>query len=622
MARFHCGLSLSIRLTGRARWVIHTRCPPKQTAVPPSSANSGVFNNVTKCLLIGAIIVGVWFAMGAESQPADPIIERVQAVIKARLDADPAQSPLTCQGERICGIEMLPGTYGKKEHRPLWIDASLQLTKAKALAESIRRAREDGLTPQDYHLKTIVNLINDIREQSFTAGPASVSAELWTDLDLILTDAFLLYASHLAAGRVNPETLHTDWKINQGTVDLVALLDGAATTGDIDVALESVRPAHNGYMILRGALARLRGLAAAGGWPMLAPVITLRPGERNSAVGDLRRRLALSGDLDLRNAIADPHFFDASLAAVVKQFQYRNGLETDGIVGRDTYDRLNIPVEERIRQVVLNLERWRWLPRDLGVRYIIVNTADFKLAAVASGQVVLQMRVVVGRPARRSPVFSARMTHMVINPYWNVPTTIAVEDILPEIQKDNAYLTKRGFRVFTNWTVDAPEVDPTTVDWQAYHANRFPFKIRQDPGPDNELGRIKFMFPNPFAVYLHDTPNRTLFKQAQRDFSSGCIRVEAPVALATFVTAEDKRWTADAILERINTGVTQTVRLKHAIPVHLLYMTAWADETGAVHYRSDIYGRDRELDLALNRRRPNRLPDFVHPQGNQAITGR
>ena len=581
-----------------------------------------MFSKVTRCLLIGAITVGVWFATGAESQPADSVIERVQAVIKARLDADTAQSPFTCQGERICGIEVLPSAYGQKDHRPLWIDASLQLKKAQVLAEAIWRAREDGLSPQDYHLKTIVNLLHDVREQSFTAGPASVPAELWADLDLILTDAFLLYASHLAAGRVNPETLHTDWRINPGDMDLVALLDDAATTGDIDSVLERARPAHNGYQILRGALARLRDLAAAGGWPVLAPMKTLRPGERSAAVEVLRRRLALSGDLDSRDATTDPHFFDASLAAVVKQFQYRNGLKADSIVGPDTQARLTIPVEERIRRVVLNLERWRWLPHDLGVRYIIVNTADFKLEAVENGQVVLQMRVVVGRPARRSPVFSAMMTHWVINPYWNVPTTIAVEDILPEIQKDNAYLTKRGFRVFANWNVDAPEVDPTTVNWQAYHANRFPFRIRQDPGPSNELGRIKFMFPNPFAVYLHDTPDRTLFQRVQRDFSSGCIRVEAPVALATFVMAGNQRWRADAIRRRIQTGETQTVRLKRPVPVHLLYMTAWADQTGVVHYRNDIYNRDRELEQALNRRRPDRLPAFFHPQDNPANTGR
>ena len=271
---------------------------------------------------------------------------------------------------------------------------------------------------------------------------------------------------------------------------------------------------------------------------------------------------------------------------------------------------------------MVNLERWRWLPHDLGARYIIVNTADFNLKAVENGRVALQMRVVVGRPARRSPVFSANMTYLVVNPYWNVPTTIAVEDILPELQKDVAYLAQRGIRVFQNWELDAPEVDPATVDWHAYHANRFPFRLRQDPGPNNALGRIKFMFPNPFAVYLHDTPNRSLFKRVQRDFSSGCIRVEAPFVLADFVLAGDERWTPNALTEAIEKGETRTIRLNHPVPVHLLYMTAWADETGVIQFRSDIYDRDRDLDRALSQRRPNPPPDFVRLAERPADAGK
>jgi murein L,D-transpeptidase YcbB/YkuD len=204
------------------------------------------------------------------------------------------------------------------------------------------------------------------------------------------------------------------------------------------------------------------------------------------------------------------------------------------------------------------------------------------------------------------------MTYLVVNPYWNVPRTIAVEDILPEVQKDVSYLAHRGIRVFQNWELDAPEVDPATVDWHAYHADRFPFRLRQDPGPYNDLGRFKFMFPNPFSVYLHDTPNRSLFNRVQRDFSSGCIRVEAPFVLADFVLAGDQRWTPDALTEAIENGETRTIRLKQPVSVHLLYMTAWADETGVIQFRRDIYDRDRELDRALGQRRPNRPPDFVH----------
>ena len=577
---------------------------------PPSNKKSSAI--VATCLLFTGFLACALFGMVPQTQAAVPMVDRVQAVIQARLDGDPATLSLSCQGEMICGIEMLPLAYRDKKHLPLWIDASLRLEKAEALADAIGHAGEDGLAPFDYHLEAIHNLLAEICEQSSAAGPTSVSPDLWADLDLILTDAFLLYGSHLAAGRVNPETFHTDWKINPGAVDLLASLTRAASTGNINAALENLRPTHSGYRNLRNALARLRGLAAASGWPVMDAGQTLRPGDSGSAVVDLRRQLEVTGDLGPTDPDDDSFYFDAALASAVKRFQQRNGLKADGIVGRDTVGMLNVPVEQRIRQMVINLERWRWLPHDLGNRHILVNTADFTLKAVEDGQADLKMRVVVGRPARRSPVFSASMTYIVLNPYWNVPTTIAVEDILPELQKDVGYLAQRGIRVFRSWAVDAPEVDPATVDWGAYHANRFPFRLRQDPGPYNALGHFKFMFPNQFAVYLHDTPNRSLFNRVQRDFSSGCIRVEAPAALANFALAGDERWTPDALTEAIETGETRTIILKHPVPVHLLYMTAWVDETGVIQFRSDIYDRDRDLLKALNQRRTYQPIAFVH----------
>jgi murein L,D-transpeptidase YcbB/YkuD len=562
-------------------------------------------------LVAMALLTACVFGISMQAHGADPILDQVRAAIRLRLNGDTITESLACQGEMICGIRMLPQAYRRRNHLPLWIDASLNLEKAEAMATAISKAGEEGLSARDYHLDAINDLLADICEQSSTTGSASVPPELWVDLDLILTDAFLLYGSHLAAGRVNPETLHTDWKINPGAVDLLAALDDAASTGRVDATLDNLRPTHRGYTALRHALARLRNLASGRSWPSFDPGETLRPGDLHAAVDDLRQRLAASGDASPAAPDGDPLFFDTALESAVRRFQERNGLQVDGIVGRDTSGMLNIPVSRRIRQVEINLERWRWLPHDLGTRYIIVNTADFKLSAVENGRVALQMRVVVGRPARRSPVFSADMTYLVINPYWNVPTTIAVEDILPEIRKDVGYLAQRGIHVFQSWEVDAPEVDPAAVDWQDYHADRFPFRLRQDPGPYNALGRIKFMFPNLFAVYLHDTPNRALFNRVQRDFSSGCIRVESPAALADFVLAGDDRWTPDVLAESLEKGETRTIRLKQPVPVHLLYLTAWTDKTGDIQFRSDIYERDKALEAALDRRRPNNPPDFV-----------
>jgi murein L,D-transpeptidase YcbB/YkuD len=573
-------------------------------------------SSILKWLCIAATIA--CFLQSALAKPlsasrCDPAIQSIQSIIKDRLNGERDLSTLFCQGEMICGIRLLPSAYRHRDYRPLWIDASLHLGRAQRLTEAIHHAGTDGLNPYDYHLDAIDGLLEQLGQLSSEQRPMAIQPELWADLDLMLTDAFLLVASHLAAGRVNPETLHTDWVIDPGDVDLLGFLDKAASSGEIESVLDALRPAHDAYKALRKALSRLRDLDAVGGWPVLDKDNTLRPGDRRPVVDDLRKRLIAEGDLDPTIPVGDVSVFDGTVETAVVRFQQRHGLETDGIVGPATYAMLGIPVTQRIRQVVLNLERWRWLNHDLGRRYIMVNTADFRLKAIEDNRELVDMRVVVGRPARRSPVFSARMTYLVANPYWNIPTSIAVKDFLPELRKDISYLTQRGIRVFANWTPGAPELDPVDIDWYAYDANRFPFKLRQDPGPHNALGRIKFMFPNRFAVYLHDTPNRSLFNRVQRDFSSGCIRVEAPEVLADFVLKEDKRWTPGQLNDIVASGKRRVVRLSHPVRVHLLYMTAWVDNTAVLHFRSDIYDRDQDLDLALNRRRPATASIFSRP---------
>jgi murein L,D-transpeptidase YcbB/YkuD len=540
--------------------------------------------------------------------------ERTQTAIQTRLSDDRAGDALVCRGAWLCGIHMLPRIYKDRNDLPMWLDPPQRTEKAKALAAVIGRAGEDGLVPLDYHLDVIYDLLARVLKQSAKHDPLPFDPQLWADLDLMLTDAFLLMGSHLAAGRVNPETLHGDWKIKPGLVDLSAILERAVSSGDIEAALARLRPAHRGYTDLREALARLGKLQAAGGWPSVALGETLHPGDRCTAIADLRCRLVASGDAGLPGRFDDLFYFDATLAAAVKRFQRNNGLPADGVVGLETAAMLSVGIEQRIRQVILNLERWRWMPRDLGRRHIIVNTADFRLMAVENGLPVRQMRVVVGRPARRSPVFSADMTYLVLNPYWNVPPTIAAADLLPRLQRDAAYLSRKEIRVFANWRPDAPEIDPLTVNWHAYRADDFPFKLRQEPGPNNALGRLKFMFPNRFAVYLHDTPNHDLFDRRQRDFSSGCIRVEAPLALAEFVLAGDERWSREALASAIEGKTPMTIRLNAPVPVHLVYLTAWVDGAGNLQFRNDLYHRDLELDRALKLHDPHRPPQFAQQQ--------
>ncbi|MDL2268364.1 L,D-transpeptidase family protein [Desulfosarcina sp. OttesenSCG-928-A07] len=531
---------------------------------------------------------------------ADP----VQAAIQSRLLYGAASGALSCQGEAMCSVQLMPSIYEKRQYQPLWSDGVQVSAQAMSFVRAMEQAPEEGLVPADYYLSTIDKLLFVI--QGRQAAGHSVPSMVWAELDLILTDAFLLYGSHLSAGRVNPETLHNDWKVNLQSVDLVAALERAtAPDSDVDAEIDALRPPYPEYRGLKKELARLRNVVhSQEEVPRVPDGTTLRPGDRNSAIPILRQRLIVSGDLSPDTSVAQADLFDGELVKAVKAFQQRNGLATDGAVGKNTFYMLNIPVQDRIRQVIINLERWRWLPRDLGRRHVVVNTADFNLKAVANNTVMLDMRVVVGRPARRSPVFSAEISYLVVNPYWNIPNTIAVADILPRLKKgDVSYLNSRKIRVFQTWSKDAVEINPSTIDWRAYGPGRFPFRLRQDPGPTNSLGRIKFMFPNPFAVYLHDTPNHALFDRTQRDFSSGCIRVEFPSKLAEFVLAETPDWPPEKLAQAIKSQKTQTIRPRLPVPVHLLYITAWTDDAGVLQFRKDIYDRDIALQRAFNQRR-------------------
>jgi murein L,D-transpeptidase YcbB/YkuD len=359
-------------------------------------------------------------------------------------------------------------------------------------------------------------------------------------------------------------------------------------------------------------------MAAAGGWPQLEAGPSLAMGDEGPLVEQLRERLAASGDLK-EPSLSLPSYFDAPLEAAVKVFQHRHGLEADGVVGKKTRQALNVPVDQRIQQLLINMERWRWIPNDLGPRYLVVNIADFNLTMVDESKVRGAMRVVVGRAYRKTPVFSGTMTYLDFNPFWNVPRKLAVEDILPRIKEDPAYIQEQGFRVFSGWSEDAVELSPNEVDWASFHKDYFPVRLQQAPGPKNALGRIKFMFPNTHAVYLHDTPAKGLFNSVSRSFSSGCIRVEDPVTLAEFVLEGMDGWDRETIANHLGDGQRQVVRLKRPIPVHLLYWTAWADESGTVFFREDIYERDAPLMRALKEKpspqvwSPNdRLPG-AHP---------
>jgi murein L,D-transpeptidase YcbB/YkuD len=525
----------------------------------------------------------------------------VSEFLRSRIEVAGFAPKIAVGEELIHASVMLPLFYERRIYRPTWSDDHGPLPQVEALIKAINEADRDGLRPSDYHLAKIEATLREVRQNQ--RKKKQLEPRRLVDLDLLCTDAFLIYGSHLLAGRINPETIDPEWHANRRQVDLAGLLQTALDSNQIEKVLRSLLPPHPGYTRLCQALVRYRDTASKGGWPTISPGPKIRRDDRGKRVVAVRNRLIAAGDLSSRLS-NEADLFDDVLEEAARRFQKRHGLEVDGVIGPMTLAALNVPVEERVRQIEVNLERWRWLPQDLGQRYILVNIANFELEVVEKSQLVMIMQVVVGKPYRRTPVFSDRMTYLVLSPYWHIPPSIAVKDKLPLIRKDQTYLATHDIKVFQSWGAETREIDPQTIDWSKVTVKDFNYRLRQEPGPLNALGRVKFMFPNKFNVYLHDTPSRELFGEVVRTFSSGCIRIEKPIELAEYLLRSDVKWTRKNILAAIDRRVEQTVRLPEPMPVHLLYWTAWAEEEGSIQFRGDIYGRDQLLDEALREKPP------------------
>ena len=566
-------------------------------------------NGVRPLMLVAILLATAMVVYGAP--PAEDLQgAAVSQLIRQDIAARQNDRQFTCQGELICGIALIPDFYAAGHFEPVWSTPSGPTEQAFALLAEIARVDEYGLIPEDYHYSRLCIMADQLAMDGSSAGHAA--PQMRADFDLLMTDAAFLLGSHILGGRVNPETIHAAWSAFSHEVDLIHLLNNGLQRGQVAHLLEGLHPPYTGYSGLRRALADYRRIAAAGGWPVMEDGPSLRLGDENQAVDRLRERLQITGDLKDLSLVQLPNVFDASLEAAVQRFQHRHGLEADGVVGKRTREALNVPVEQRIEQLMINMERWRWIPNDLGLRYIVVNIADFSLTMVDEGRVRGTMRVVVGRNYRKTPVFSGTMTYLEFNPFWNIPRRLAIEDILPRVKKDPGYLEEQGIRIFSGWSADAVTLAPNEVDWSSLNKNYFPIRLQQAPGSKNALGRIKFMFPNQHAVYLHDTPAKGLFNRVSRDFSSGCIRVEDPATLAEFVLEGTEGWDRRTIEERLGDGEHRIVRLQRPIPVHLLYWTAWADADGTIFFREDIYERDAPLMRAL-REKP--VPQGLTPLG-------
>ena len=385
-------------------------------------------------------------------------------------------------------------------------------------------------------------------------------------------------------------------------VAYVAILGGSPVAAAAGYAFPASTAA------LEAGLAKYRAIDALGGWPTVPDGPALRLGSSGPAVARLRERLAATNDLTA--PAGNSADFDADLAVAVKTFQARHGLDDDGVVGRNTRAALNMPAGARVQQITANLDRLKALPTTESREKILINVAAFDLAVVADGRPVFESPVIVGRLTRQTPVFSSAITKVVVNPYWHIPRTIAVKDILPKIKKDSFYLASQEIRVYRAGDGANIEIPPQSVDWPSLNANNFPFRLVQDPGPENALGRVKFYLPNGHDVFLHDTPARELFNREQRTFSSGCIRVSKALQLAEFLLRRDGGDRFRAMAAALQQRETRQIDLARPVPLHIVYLTAWADRDGRVQFRNDVYARD-PLIAAGKRPEPKNTQDVA-----------
>ncbi|WP_295623497.1 L,D-transpeptidase family protein [uncultured Nitrosomonas sp.] len=493
---------------------------------------------------------------------------------------------IPAEGLNKTGAADLQRFYAARNYQPLWISGTSESPQLKIALAFIASAETEGLNSQDYQLQQLTQLLQRAEQSPATA----------TELEIRTTHAVFKLAKDLSRGRFSATAADQDWHIPKANFDAVAFLQEAIHAGYLEQSLQELPPQTLNYQLLKQTLAHYQGLLRDSiEWVRVPSSPSIRPGDTYPSIPLVRQRMmqayAADGlsEFNLIPSASESQYYDSELVNAIKAFQEQHGLNTDGIIGKNTISALNIPLEWKIRQLRINMERLRWLPRNLGQRHLLINTAGFYLTAIENDEPVLNMRIIVGRDYRSTPSFNGALSYMVLNPYWNVPASIARKDLLPKQQQDPTYFSTAGFKVFPAQERGAQSIDPDTIDWNAIKRG-FPYFLRQDPGSHNSLGKIKFMFSNPFSIYLHDTPSKSLFNKDIRTFSSGCIRLEKPFELAAFALNQQ------SLPEKFNANLasdkTITTHLPKPLPLYLVYITAWADERRKVHFYPDIYDRD------------------------------
>ena len=490
--------------------------------------------------------------------------------------------------------DALSSFYAARWNQPYWMNEDGPKPIVSPLLSALRHADLYALAPSDF--ASALKLEDNGWDET---GPIELARS-----EITLMRAALLYARQASAGRIRPGSIARKITVKPKPRDPAMVLDIMSTHENPVEYLRSLHPDTPEFKQLREAYLDYRNIVARGGWPVISRGKALKLGSTGKRVIALRKRLAATGDLPASEP-TEKESFDEALRKAVMAAQTRYGIKPDGVAGSNTLRIFNIPAAKRLEQLRVNLERRRWLPRNLGYRHVIVNQAEFKLRVFENNKEIYQSRVVVGKPGHSTPEFSNSIKTVVFNPYWNVPRSIATKEILPILARNPGYLARKGMSLISS---RGRTISPYGVNWDRVSRRSFNFRIRQRPGARNALGRIKFLFPNEHSVYMHDTPSKSLFKRDERAFSHGCVRVQDPVKFAEVLMQPQFGWSKNTIARKIAARRNRAVRLKENIPVHLTYRTVWVDKNGKLNFRRDFYGRDKTLAAAMKRKdRPRKL---------------
>lgn len=501
--------------------------------------------------------------------------------------------------------------YRERGFRLGWFRNHEVVPQAKTLLAVINKAADEGLDPKEYKTKDFDKLFASLEAAQSDSTKRNA---LEKEIDVALSGTYFNYASDFYRGTVDPRAVKAiDWKVKRNKIKLHKALMTILKERESIYGYYDFEPLHPEYDRLRKALADYREIQRNGGWPTIPAGTRLVPGTSSAAVAALSARLlgqsaapeaaatpavAVANKPGAAAPVATPATptYSPELVTAVKEFQQQNGLKPDGIVAGETLRLLNIPVNQRIDQIMLNMERWRWIPKKFEPNYLLVNIPEYTLHVVEEGKEAFNMPVIVGKTLNATPVFSDKMEFVVLAPYWNVPYSIIDKELRSKLAANpEGTLNRLDMEVVKGWGAKATPIDPSSIDWSNLTEKTWKYTLRRRPGPKNDLGDVKFIFPNSQDIYLHDTPHDELFSQTKRGFSHGCVRVAEPIKLAEYLLRNKPGWDRAAIMDTIAGRREKYVTLPEKLPVYLVYFTTWVDEAGQVHFREDIYGHDKAL---------------------------